>query len=162
MATDWTHGQIEQLTMFHQPSSTLSPHLGNLLTIGYTGQDAQQRLEALLAQPSTVLVDIRFKPRSRWRPEFNQAALMKRYGSHKYEHCQALGNMNYNRPGEPIKIWKPEEGVQQVIRFLRQRHTVILLCACKNYFQCHRRTAYELVVAAFSNMGEIYPQPSNF
>ena len=50
--------------------------LGTLHTLGYTEPNAQQRLDEFLAQPHTGLVDIRYSPHSRWRPEFNQAALL--------------------------------------------------------------------------------------
>ena len=123
---------------------------GELLTLGYTEPDALQRLDTFLAQSDTGLVDIRYSPRSRWRPVFNQAALIERYGPLKYGHCRELGNVNYNKPNEPIKLSAPEEGVRWVVRLLRGGHSVMLLCACKNYEHCHRKMAYDLIMAALA------------
>lgn len=139
-----THEIPEQDT-FH----TRSLYSG-LFTMGYTEQDAQQRLDTFLAQPSTKLIDIRYSPRSRWKPEFNQSALIKRYGPLKYEHCRALGNVNYNRASEPIKLLSPDEGVQHMIDLLLSGNSLMLLCACKAYEHCHRKTAYDLVMGALT------------
>lgn len=124
---------------------------GELLTLGYTEPNAMPRLDAFLAQPDTGLVDIRFSPRSRWYPEFNQAALLRRYGSLKYGHCRELGNVNYNKPGEPIELFTPEEGVRRVIRLLQSGCSVMLLCACKDYEHCHRKIAFDLIMAALAS-----------
>lgn len=130
------------------------PRLGSLLTLGYTEPKAQERLDAFLAQPHTGLVDIRYSPRSRWRPEFNQSALIERYGALKYGHCRELGNVNYNKPGEPIKLLEPERGIRQTISLLQNGRSLTLLCACKNYYECHRRIAYNLIITALNEMGE--------
>jgi hypothetical protein len=149
--TNWTPEQVRLLAAFHAKHT---PRLGELVTLGYTEPDAQQRLDAFMARPDTGLVDIRYSPRSRWKPEFNQAALIERYGTLKYGHCKALGNVNYNKPGEPIKLLSPFEGIRMVIHLLQSGRSLILLCACKNYFECHRRTAYELIINTLNDLGE--------
>lgn len=116
-----------------------------LTTLGYTEENAQQRLDEFMSKPDACLVDIRYSPRSRWLPRFNQAALIERYGV-KYKHCKALGNVNYNKPGESIKLSGPFAGAMMVTRLIRQGRPIILLCACKNYERCHRKIAYELIV----------------
>lgn len=142
--TDWTPKQIKLLTLFH---STQAPQLGELLTLGYTEPDALARLDAFMERPDTGLVDIRYSPRSRWKPVFNQAALIERYGALKYGHCKALGNVNYNKPGEPMKLSDPFMGVRMVLQLLQGGRSLILLCACKDYERCHRKTAYDLIMA---------------
>lgn len=124
-------------------------HHGAVLTLGYTEPDAMPRLATFLAKPQTILLDIRYSPRSRWRPEWNQRPLIERYGV-QYVHCRALGNVNYARPGEPIKLVDPEEGVRRVIRLVHNGYAVILLCACKTYERCHRKTAYDLILATLA------------
>ena len=114
--TNWTPEQVKLLTTFHAQHA---PRLGDLVTLGYTEPDAQQRLDAFMATTGAGLVDIRYSPRSRWRPEFNQAALIERYGALKYGHCKALGNVNYNKPCEPIKLSEPFAGVRMVIGLLQ-------------------------------------------
>lgn len=148
--TQWTPEQVKLLTTFHREHA---PRLGELVTLGYTEPDAQQRLDAFMARPDTGLVDIRYSPRSRWRPEFNQAALIERYGALRYGHCKALGNVNYNKPGEPIKLSDPFMGTRMVIHLLQGGRSLILLCACKDYERCHRKTAYDLIVSALTSTG---------
>lgn len=147
MATNWTPEQVKLLATFHTEHT---PHYGELLTLGYTEQDAQQRLDDFMAQPDTGLVDIRYSPRSRWRPEFNQSALIERYGAARYGHCKALGNVNYNKPGEPIKLSDPFAGVRMVTYLLQGGRSLVLLCACKDYERCHRKAAYDLIMAALA------------
>jgi len=140
----WTPEQVKLLTTFHHLHT---PHPGELLTLGYMEHDAMPRLDAFLAQPRTSLVDIRYSPRSRWRPAFNQSALIGRYGWATYRHCKSLGNVNYNKPGESIKLYAPFEGVRLVLSLLQGGHSLLLLCACKNYDRCHRKTVYDLVMS---------------
>lgn len=118
---------------------------GTLETLGYMEDNAQQRLDAFLAQPHTALVDIRYSPRSRWKPAFNQRSLIERYGAIKYGHCKELGNVNYNKPNVPIKLYEPYQGAIRVARLIRSGYACILLCACKDYERCHRKVAYELI-----------------
>src|SRR5512146_2013914 len=106
-----TPEQVKLLTTFHQEHT---PRQGELVTLGYTEPDALPRLDEFMARPDTGLVDIRYSPRERGRPEFNQAALIKRYGALKYGHCKALGNVNYNKPGEPINLYEPYQGATMV------------------------------------------------
>lgn len=118
-----------------------------LTSLGYTEPDAQAKLDAFMSRPGAILVDIRLSPRSRWKPEFNQRALIAKYGS-QYKHCRELGNLNYNNREQGIKLADPERGVARVIELLQSGHSVMLLCACKHYEQCHRKTAYELIMQA--------------
>lgn len=124
----------------------------NLQTIGYTEPDAQARLDAFMAAPNAALVDIRYSPRSRWQPAFNQKRLIERYGD-QYIHCKALGNINYNNREQGIKLADPEKGVVRVVELLQAGHAVMLLCACKDYEQCHRKVAYELVTQLRNELG---------
>ena len=126
-----------------------------LFTLGYTEPDALKRLDAFLARSDAKLVDIRYSPRSRWKPEFNRGALIERFGASKYYHVKELGNINYNKSGEPIKLAEPEKGVEQVIKLLQQEKAIMLLCACKNYYFCHRKTAYDLIIASLVAIGEM-------
>lgn len=117
----------------------------NLQTIGYTEPDAQARLDAFMAAQNAVLLDIRLSARSRWRPEFNKNALIAKYGE-KYRHCIHFGNENYNKPGEPILLRHPHAGLIVVTELLQTGHSVMLLCACKDYGKCHRKVVYELII----------------
>ena len=85
MTIHWTLEQVNLLVTFQTEHV---PRLGELLTLGYTEPDACQRLDAFMDRPQTGLIDIRYSPRSLWYPEFNQKALLERYGTRKYGHCK--------------------------------------------------------------------------
>ncbi len=120
--------------------------IGKLYTLGYLAPDAQSRLDALLADGHTYLVDIRYHAVSR-KPGWSGGALRKKYGN-LYRPLSCLGNANYNRPDRVIEISMPEVGIPLVTSILRKGYNLILLCACKEYETCHRKVVVELVQAA--------------
>ncbi len=100
-------------------------------TTGYTGKAVEQ-LSALLDFHKAVLADIRFAPHSphlEWRKNYLQILLKNRY-----RHVSQLGNRLYQTGG--IQIHNLEIG----IRLIESWETnVILLCACEDLENCHRR-----------------------
>jgi uncharacterized protein (DUF488 family) len=125
---------------------------GELSTLGYTEDSAQERLDAFIARPGTALVDIRMSPSSRRMPTWSKADLMIRYPA-RYIWVAQLGNINY-RPKDRkkgIELYDAAEGVAMVTRLLRSGHSVMLLCACKDYQKCHRKVVYELVMQALES-----------
>lgn len=122
--------------------------MGKLYTIGYTEKDAAQQIEAFLAQEQTGLIDIRYRPRCRWNAQWNKSALQAKYGAYKYIHLRCFGNMNYNQPGQPIQLLNPDERLHSVVHALFNGISLMLLCACKDYERCHRKTVYDLVMQA--------------
>jgi hypothetical protein len=120
--------------------------IGTLETIGYAEKDATQRIDAFLAQPRTGLVDIRYSPRCRWNAQWNKSALQAKYGTRKYIHLPCFGNVNYHRPGQPISLANPRERLETVVNALLRGSSLMLLCACKDYEQCHRKTVYDLIM----------------
>jgi len=111
----------------------LKHFLTNFYTTGYTGKRVEQ-LPAMLAFYDATLADIRFAPHSRhlqWTK--NYLALMLK---DRYRHVPALGNRNYKTSGGAIRIQNLELGV----RLLESWETnVVLLCACAELENCHRR-----------------------
>jgi hypothetical protein len=107
--------------------------LTNFYTTGYTGKRVEQ-LPALLDYYDAILADIRFAPVSRhlqWTKNYLSLMLKERY-----RHVAALGNRNYKTPGGAIQIHNLEIG----LRLIESWETnVILLCACENAENCHRR-----------------------
>ena len=101
-------------------------------TTGYTGRRVEE-LPGLLDFYEAVLADIRFAPVSRhlqWTKNYLSLMLKNRY-----RHVAALGNRNY-KTHDKIQIHNLEIGV----RLIRSWETnVILLCACENLENCHRR-----------------------
>lgn len=112
---------------------TFARFLSNFYTTGYTGKQVEQ-LPALLDFYDAVLADIRFAPHSRhlqWTRNYLSLMLKDRY-----RHVAALGNRNYKTHGGAIQIHNLEIG----IRLIQSWETnVILLCACENLENCHRR-----------------------
>ncbi|GCF07327.1 DUF488 domain-containing protein [Dictyobacter arantiisoli] len=159
-----TPERLASLQAFHMqqeyPVNSLlpgrAPEEGALTTIGYTEQDAALHLAQYLAQPRTALIDIRYTPYSRWRPEWNSTALQAVYGL-RYTHIKALGNVNYKTPGSPIQLLDPDLSVAKLVQLLRQGISLKLLCACKDYERCHRKVVFTLVMEALvASQGEVH------
>ena len=117
--------------------SHLAP--GTLHSFGYAGgEDAQARLDALMENAATFLLDIRYRPVSRWRPQWNRAALAERYGR-RYTWVQALGNVNYAHRTWPIRLAEGHpQAIQAAAQLVASGLSLVLLCACKNERRCHR------------------------
>ena len=81
-----------------------------------------------------LLVDIRLKPFSR-KPGFTKSALRRRLGD-RYQHIQALGNVNYNTGG-PIQLLDKKTGYLSLTMHLK-RQPCIIMCACSDLLRCHR------------------------
>jgi hypothetical protein len=111
---------------------SLTHFLKNFYTTGYTGKQVEQ-LPALLDFYDAILADIRFAPVSRhlqWTRNYLSLMLKDRY-----RHVPTLGNRNY-KTHDSIQIHNLEIGV----RLIQSWETnVILLCACQDLQNCHRR-----------------------
>jgi uncharacterized protein (DUF488 family) len=111
---------------------SLKHFLRNFYTTGYTGKQVEQ-LPALLDYYDAILADIRFSPRSRhlqWTRDYLSLMLRERY-----RHVPALGNRNY-KTHDKIQIHNLEIGVRLIQSW---DANVVLLCACAELENCHRR-----------------------
>lgn len=126
---------------------------GMLATIGYTEPDAQVRIDAFVAQPRAYLVDIRLRPYSRFRPQWNRPALQTRY-HRRYVHLRGLGNVHYQDRKLPIHLLDPEPYLQHLAEQLTRGTSYLLLCACKDYEHCHRKVVYERIMLALGGQAE--------
>jgi hypothetical protein len=131
-----------------EPQKQLAPEdepatpLRHIYHIGYREPQALTRIdEALTANPTLLLVDIRYTPASQ-NPNWTKAAFVKRYGN-RYRWLRDLGNRNHKERGN-IEIANPERGLHQLSDILKE-HSIILLCGCPNYQSCHRKTIIELL-----------------
>jgi hypothetical protein len=109
--------------------------MNKLYTMGYSHWSIDQ-LAIELERLGALLVDIRLNPyssRSEWRKE----TLRQRLGK-GYIWAGALGNRNYR--GGPIELAAPEKAIEPMRRHLSERPCV-LMCACSDWQQCHRRQA---------------------
>lgn len=119
---------------------------GTLYTLGYTEPEAAEKLAQLMADPDMLLVDIRLYPNSRWAFQWNKKALRNRYPGRYQWLGESLGNLNYKAKDREkgIQLAHPEWGKVVLLDRL-SRHDIVLLCACKNYETCHRKTVVELL-----------------
>lgn len=110
-----------------------------LYTLGYTGCTPEE-VQRLVLELHAILVDARLSPRSRV-PHWNKGALAGLLGE-RYLHVPGFGNVNYKSSGA-IAIADYATGKEQVERLLAEGWVVVLLCACKDVAQCHRRVVAE-------------------
>lgn len=107
------------------------PFFMKIYTTGYTGQSVAD-LPALLDKHDAVLADIRFAPHSRhleWRKNYLTLLLKRRY-----RHVPSLGNRQYKEGG--IQIHNLELGLRLIESW---NENVVLMCACAELENCHRR-----------------------
>lgn len=119
---------------------------GRIIPFGYSTPNAQPTLDRLMEDKRAILVDIRYTPYSKKRPEWRQEALEARYGT-RYRHVPSLGNVNHANGGE-IRLANATQGIPFLVDGLRKGYTLIVMCTCANYSTCHRKTVCELVKAA--------------
>jgi uncharacterized protein (DUF488 family) len=100
---------------------------------GYSGLQPHE-LKELVDSLGADLVDIRFRAGSR-NPAWNKGKMQLFFGP-SYWHCRELGNVNY-RNGGPIKLAEPEKATEHLAEILKKR-PVVLLCACREAYTCHR------------------------
>jgi uncharacterized protein (DUF488 family) len=120
--------------------------IGSVITLGYADREAKQVLENAMSDEKMLLIDIRHKPYCGWNPYWSGAVLAAHFG--RYRHEIGLGNKNFNVPGAPIELIDPEPSLARLVHLLREGYSLVLLCACKNYEKCHRKVAYEALMAA--------------
>lgn len=117
--------------------------MSKVYPIGYTAPGSSSIVEALMSNPSTLLIDTRFSPKSRL-PEWTGSALSVKYGVRYREAGNYLGNINYK--GGPIRLARPDSGIRGLERYLGEEHDLILLCGCANYETCHRKVIVEMLL----------------
>ena len=122
---------------------TMMKDYGKLYSVGYAPLLRVEQLQEVLA-PNVLIIDIRYYPSSRWRPEWSRKRLMERFASN-YCHIRELGNVNYRFPKLPIKLLDADFGISRIVSLLREGRDVCLLCACSDWRKCHRRVVAELL-----------------
>jgi len=116
---------------------------GKLYTVGYASLEGVKQLQEVFAQ-NVLIIDIRYSPASRWRPEWSRKRLMETLAPNYY-HILELGNVNYRFPELPIKLLNANFGISQIVPLLQEGRDVCLLCVCSDWRKCHRRVVAELL-----------------
>lgn len=127
--------------------------MNTVFTWGYSG-GAPADLQAYLTATRACLLDIRFRPWSRY-PGWRPAALQALAGPGNYRGMRALGNLNYNTGG-PIHLLAPAAALPLVRDLLRQR-PVLLLCGCADVAECHRQDAARYLAQELGALVEHLP-----
>jgi hypothetical protein len=125
--------------------------------IGYSTPGASQRIDELMQQERMLLIDTRYSSYS-WNPMWRHDALQEKYGKRYRWAGRLLGNVNYQ--GGPIKIANPETGIAGLRRYLEEGYDLILLCQCKDYQICHRKTVVEMLLQEMPEVEVIQPDES--
>lgn len=111
--------------------------MATLYTIGY-GNEEKESVFTLIG--TKVLVDVRSKPYSRWRPQFNMPALRSRFLD-RYHGMPELGGLGDADPKDR------QQGLEKVRALLESGRDVVLLCAEKDPNKCHRKPLAEEISA---------------
>ena len=127
---------------------------GKLYTVGYATLDGVGQLERFLAH-EILLIDIRYLPASRWKPEWSRKRLNQQFAPN-YQHVRELGNINYSSLELPIQLFKAEQGVPKVVSLLKQGCDVCLLCVCVDWQTCHRKVVADLIQRELSTLEVIH------
>lgn len=125
--------------------------------VGYSERQAGELLDSLMSSSSTLLIDIRYAPWSQ-RPEWRKEALEQKYGARYRSAGRYLGNVNYQGGGS-IRIANAPVGIRGLCKYLAEGHDLVLLCACKEYEQCHRKTVIDLLQQQLPTV-EVVPSSS--
>lgn len=121
-------------------------------TIGYSGRSLSE-IKSIVENLDAIIFDIRFSPRSR-NPEFNMRNL-ERELSDRYLWIKALGNAAYKGTYQETTIVNLDAGIAAIEASTR---SVILMCACKDYRECHRRWIAEHLQSLGYSTNEIKNQ----
>jgi uncharacterized protein (DUF488 family) len=123
-----------------------------ILTLGYSGWKPAD-IRATVESHNAVLWDIRYSPKSR-HPQWQRQAFASLLDS-AYVLVPALGNRNYK--GGAIELAAPAQALDLARRTLAQR-PIILMCGCRNHWECHRLDAAEYLGTALDiEIKHLYP-----
>lgn len=117
---------------------------GTLHPLGYHEPHAEEQLHHLMSDSGMLLIDIRYRARAPYSRVWTKKALTAAYPE-RYLHMRDLGNINYQNPQLPIQLANPLRVLPQCVGLLQAGFSLVLLCACKEYEQCHRKMVYELL-----------------
>ena len=129
------------------------PDVQRLYTYGYLSSTLPELQQ--IAAAGALILDIRINPTSR-NPVWRQGHLRKVLGE-AYDWCPDLGNPNY-KTGGPMALANEEAGMA-VLEPLVIRGPVVMLCACRDWRQCHRRLAAEAFFQRHPDTQVVHLQP---
>lgn len=120
-------------------------------TLGYSQPGADRRLQYFMSKPRTLLVDLRLDPVSSYAM-WDGARLRQTWGKRYRQAGAYLGNVNH-ADGGPISIPRFHEGLEALFDYLIAGYSLVLLCGCYNFCECHRervQTEFEQILRVSS------------
>ncbi len=127
---------------------------GKLYTVGYAALEQIEPLQLFLSD-KVLLIDIRYIPSSRWRPEWSRKRLHEKFAPN-YQHIRELGNINYHSSDLPIQLVDAKRGVAKIVQLLQQGYDICLLCTCADWKTCHRRIVADLVEQELADIQTVH------
>lgn len=122
--------------------------------IGYSAH--AKLIESLMQSDTNVLlIDGRKSPYTSYAA-YHKANLDAKYGKRYIWLGSTLGNKNYNNDG-PIELVNAKEGIKHLIALLEQGYDIIIMCGCKDYWSCHRKTVVDLLLSRI-NVHVVFPE----
>ena len=108
-----------------------------IYTVGYNVWSFYEFKIKIEELGNILVVDVRYSPKS-FNPFWIKSNLKKHFN---YTHISDLGNVNYKN-GKPIKIHNLDKGCAKLLKLIGF-DDCILLCACANVEECHRKVIVE-------------------
>lgn len=105
-----------------------------IFTVGY-GRHTPLDLLELAKKHDALLVDIRYYPWGKKRPEWQQRNLHQVFGE-RYRFIRALGNEEFGTG--VIRLHDYPAGLAAIQELVRAGQSIILFCACARPETCHR------------------------
>ena len=113
-----------------------------LYTLGYKDWSFYDFLDKV-KELEVMVIDVRFVPKA--YVAFWDTAHLGKTLKENYMHVPALGNRNYNDSSKPIQISNMEMGADIVIEEMNSGKDCLLLCACSDVNECHRKVVSEYI-----------------
>ena len=115
-----------------------------IYTYGYANSKRPTVLQDFALAHNAVIIDVRLRPYSRFRPIWNKGILTEHLGD-IYKHIPAFGNLNYRGDmGPSIILQNPEQGLRDVLPIL-ETQSIILICVCAHPSTCHRSEVAQIL-----------------
>ena len=122
-------------------------------TLGYTGYTVAQ-IKKLAEELDAVVFDIRFRPHGR-NAAFNKSRFIAAL-EERYEYIGELGNINYKLEMKDTRFVDFEAGISRIVA---SEKPVIIMCTCKDYFNCHRSIVARRLKELGHEVEEVHPRP---
>lgn len=128
-----------------------------IIPLGCDDRRHRELIQQLMQKDDeTLLIDIRIAPGA-VAPGWNLTALRETYGERYLWFGPTLGDRN-SRKNQPIDIVDLEAGLLDLQVLLWQGSTLLLMCECIPYNQCHRKIIATALAKIWSEVEIVLPE----